>query len=62
MLNYLREMARNQNDASCSYELFDEIIQWADKMINKFFLRISAEKSVLLTDFAEMQASLRMDT
>ena len=37
MLNYLREIVRKQDDSLCCIELFDEIIQWADKMINKFF-------------------------
>lgn len=35
MINYLREKARTQDDCNCTLELFDEIVQWADQMINR---------------------------
>ena len=37
MIRYLREYMKEQNDEMCTMELFDDIIFWTDKLINRCF-------------------------
>lgn len=37
MIEYLREFVKEQNIQMCTVELFDDIILWADKLINRCF-------------------------
>jgi len=37
MIGYLRELVKEQNAQICTMELFDDIISWTDKLINRCF-------------------------
>lgn len=37
MIGYLRKLVKEQNNQICTMELFDDIISWTDKLINRCF-------------------------
>ena len=55
MIEYLREYVKQQDDECCTIELFDEIIDWTNKMINRCFKTSSksADKSMALRILVE---------
>lgn len=41
MINYLRGYIKEQNSEMCTLELFDDIIAWTDKLINRCYKTVS---------------------
>ncbi|MBQ8738593.1 MAG: restriction endonuclease [Clostridia bacterium] len=55
MIEYLREYVKQQDDECCTIGLFDEIVDWTNKMISRCFKTSSksADKSMALRILAE---------
>ena len=56
MIEYLREYVKQQDDEFCTIELFNDIIDWTNKMINRCFKTSSknADKVMALRILAEV--------
>lgn len=55
MIRYLRGYVKEQNSEMCTMELFDDIISWTDKLINKCF------KATSKTSEREMATMLKVE-